>query len=265
MIDYFKENINWIKDLFTLFFVGTGAFVAILTYRRAKATVLQPIRTEVIKKQSELLSKLLQTLSDNNQSFEVGLDYVNIVQINVMLTLRDFGFVFKEQKKLFEEIEDSIAGWIPCGKTNILKDVEIIGAFTETPEKKKESNHSAEKYNNLKKSEIDIDKIYLTKEHSEFVKLISDFKSDPFMPISIQKIITELFNDINNNLAVILKNDLEIFMRDFSRIYFESGNAPHFNPVGIYNNFNHSRIHHRLTFEKLKNEIRKYLRIDEKW
>lgn len=101
MIDYIKENISWIKDLFTLLFVGTGTVVAILTYRRAKATILQPIRTEVIKKQSELLSKLLQTLSDNDQSFEVGLDYVSLVQINVILTLRDFGFVFKEQKRAF--------------------------------------------------------------------------------------------------------------------------------------------------------------------
>jgi len=98
MIDYIKENISWLKDLFTLLFVGTGTVVAIFTYRRAKATILQPIRTEVIKKQSELLSKLLQTLNENNQSFEVGLDYVNLVHINVTLTLRDYGFVLRSIK-----------------------------------------------------------------------------------------------------------------------------------------------------------------------
>lgn len=136
MIEYIKENIIWLKDLFTLLFVGTGTVVAILTYRRARATILQPIRTEVIKKQSELLSKLLQTLNDNNQSFEVGLDYLNLVQINVMLTLRDFGFVFKEHKELFEKIKEGTVGWTPCGRTNILKDVEIIGALTEVSERK---------------------------------------------------------------------------------------------------------------------------------
>lgn len=265
MIDYIKENISWIKDLFTLLFVGTGTIVAILTYSRARATILQPIRTEVIKKQSELLWKLLQTLSDNNQSFEFGLDYINSVQINVMLTLRDFGFVFKKQKELFEKIKDSIASWTPCGRTSILKDVEIIGAFTEVSEKKKESDYVVEKYNNLKKGEIDIDKIYLTKKYSEFVKLISDLQSDPFMPTSIQFTMSELLNDINNNLSIVLKGELEVFMIDFSKEYFEKGNAPHFDPVGVYNSFNHSRVHHRSTLEKLKNEIRKYLRIDEKW
>ncbi len=126
MIDYIKGNISWLKDVFTLFFVGTGTVVAILTYRRARATILQPIRTEVIKKQTELLSKLLHTLSNNNQSFEVGLDYVNLVQINVMLTLRDFGFVFKGHNETIEKIKDSVAGWTPCGRTNILKDVRIV-------------------------------------------------------------------------------------------------------------------------------------------
>lgn len=265
MIDYIKENISWLKDFFTLFFVGTGTIVAILTYRRARATILQPIRTEVIKKQSELLSKLLQTLSDNNQSFEVGLDYVNLVQINVMLTLRDYGFVFKEHKEIFEIIKDIVVAWTPCGRTNILKDVEIIGAFTEPTEKKKESAYGVEKFNNLKKGEIDIDKIYLTKRHSEFVKLISDYKDDPFMPTSIQKTMTELFNDINNNLAMVLKGELEVFMTDFSKVYFEKGNAPHFDPVGVYNSYNHNRVHHRPTLDKLKNEVRKYLRIDEGW
>lgn len=265
MIEFLKDNISWIKDVFTLFFVGTGTVVAILTYRRARATVLQPIRTEVIKKQSELLSKLLQTLSENNQSFEVELDYVNLVQINVMLTLRDYGFVFKEHEELFEKIKDSVVGWTPCGRTNILKDVEIIGSFTGQTEKKKENDYGVEKFNNLKKGKIDIDKIYLTKQHTEFVKLILDFKNDPFMPTSIQQTLNQLFIDINNNLVIILKRELEIFMIDFSKLYFAKSNVSHFDPLGVYNNYNHSRVHHRSTFGKLKIEIRKYLRIDEGW
>ena len=61
MMDYIKDNINWLKDLFTLIFAGTMTVVAILTYRRARATILQPIRTEVIKKQSEILSSLINS------------------------------------------------------------------------------------------------------------------------------------------------------------------------------------------------------------
>ncbi len=85
------------------------------------------------------------------------------------------------------------------------------------------------------------------------------------MPSSIQKTLNELFNDINNNLRTILKGELECFMIDFSKEYFNKGNAPKFDPIGVYNNFNHSRVHHRETLNKLNEDIRKYLRIDEKW
>lgn len=265
MIDYIKDNISWLKDLFTLFFVGTGTIVAILTYRRARATILQPIRTEVIKKQSEILSKLLQILKEHNQSFEVGLDYVNMVQINVLLTLRDYGFIFKEHKEILEKLKYQLSGWIPCGKGNILKDVEVIGVFAKNVNTDKTSEYGVEKFNNLKKGEIDIDKIYLTNRHSEFTKLILEFGEDPFMPTSVQLTLTELINDINNNLTLVLKRELESFMLDFSKVYFEKSNAPHFDPIGVYNNFNHSRVRHRQTFNKLKNEIRKYLRVDERW
>ncbi|MBS9774830.1 MAG: hypothetical protein KGV59_06720 [Tenacibaculum sp.] len=265
MIKYLKENISWIKDVFTLFFVAVGTVITILTYRRARATILQPIRTEVIKKQSEILTKLLQILKEHNHSFEIGLDYVNLVQVNVFMILKDYGFVFKEHESMLEKTQGDLAGWIPCEKSNILKDVEIIGTFKESKPVKKESNYGLEKYTRLKKQEIDLDKIYLTKTHSEFARIITDFKNDPFMPTSIQLILTELTNDINNNLSIILKSELEIFMLDFGKTYFKENKAPNFNPIGIYNSFNHSRVHHRKTFEKLNIEIRKYLRIDEKW
>jgi len=243
MIDYIKENISWIKDLFTLLFVGTGTIVTILTYRRARATVLQPIRTEVIKKQSEILSKLLQILKENNQSFEVGLDYVNLVQTNVLLCLRDYGFIFKDQKEIIEKLEENLAGWTYCGKSRVLKDVEVIDTFSKSTEATTQNDYGLQKYNNLK----------------------IEFRNDPFMPTTIQQTLTELSNDINNNLSIILKSELEIFMLDFSKVYFEENKAPHFDPIGVYNNFNHSRIHHRETENKLRSEIRKYLRIDEGW
>lgn len=265
MIEYIKENISWLKDIFTLLFAGTGTILAIFTYRRARATVLQPIRTEVIKKQSEILSRFLQIIKNYNYSFEKGLDYINLVQTNVIMTLTDYGFVFKEHKELSEKIQNDIVGWLPCGKSNILKDIEIIGTFKDNIEESNIYNYSLEKYNNLKKQEIDIDKIYLTKQHTEFISLIKEFKNDPFMPTIIQKLLTELINDINSNLTIILKSELEVFMLDFSKVYFETNKAPIFDPIGIYNNYNHSRVHHRPILELIKNEIRKYLRIDEKW
>jgi len=56
------KNIEWLQAVATsaqvLFYVAVGT-VAVLTYRRARVTVLQPIRTEVFKAQVEQLTRLL--------------------------------------------------------------------------------------------------------------------------------------------------------------------------------------------------------------
>jgi len=265
MIEYLKENINWLKDLFTLIFVGTGTVVAILTYRRARATILQPIRTEVIKKQSEILSRLLQILKENNTSFEHGLDYVNLVQLNVLLLLKEYGFIFKDEEKVFGKLPANLAGWLFCGENKIRKDIEIVAPFKEDGEVKNIVDYGQEKYNDLKNGIIDIDKIYTTKLHSEFIKLLTEFSEDPFMPTTIQETLTELLKNISTNLTIILKRELENFLLAFSTTYFETKQAPKSDPVGVYNTFNHSRIHHKGSLNKLKIEIRKYLRIDEGW
>ena len=265
MIDFIKENINWIKDFVTIIFAGTATIIGILTYRRARATILQPIRTEAIKKQSDLLSRLLQFLKENNQSFETGIDYENVVQINVLKTLRDYGFVFKGQEQIFEILDKEVVGWIPCGKSKILHDVEIIRTFHSNDKVDSHRDFGKEKFENLKNGAIDIDKIFQTRTLTEFMSQLSEISHDPFMPLSIKSTLDELSATVHLNLTKILKLELEKFMLEFSKEYFEKGVAPRFDPIGVYNNFNHQRIHHRKSMEKLKNEIRKYLMIDEPW
>jgi hypothetical protein len=38
-----------------------------------------------------------------------------------------------------------------------------------------------------------------------------------------------------------------------------------FSVDGVYNKFNHKRFHHREQFDRIKQDIRNHLRIDEKW
>ncbi len=265
MLEFIKENINWIKDIVLLIFAGTATIIGVLTYRRVRATLLQPIRSEVIKKQSELLTRFLQFLKENNNSFEYGINYVKVVQVNALCTLRDYGFIFKGQEDLFEKLDKEIVGWIPCGNSSVLLDAEIIGVFNSVVKKAKTNNLGKEKYDNLKNKKIDIDKIYQTNTLIKFMRDLSGFSNDPFMPKSIQNTLLELINAVNYNLTKVLKPEIEKFMLEFSEKYFKSGKAPKFDPIGIYNEFNHKRAHHYAAVVKLRNEIRKYLLIDEPW
>ena len=54
MLEFLKSNISWIKDVFVVVLTSVATVIAILTYLRAKETILQPVRTEVIKRQTEI-------------------------------------------------------------------------------------------------------------------------------------------------------------------------------------------------------------------
>ena len=129
IISYIQDNIYWIKDIFTLILVATATVISILAYRRARATILQPIRNEVIKKQSLILSEVLAFLPKT--TFDKSLDYVGVASVNAYLALRDYGFVFKDQKEILDKVDKTICGWLFCGEGNVIKDVEVIGMFAE--------------------------------------------------------------------------------------------------------------------------------------
>ncbi len=86
-----KANIGWIKDFGTLVFTAVGTYVAILTYKRASATILQPIRSEVIRKQSELLTHLLEYIS---RGIEEKIGYIGLASVNTFMALNNMIWIF---------------------------------------------------------------------------------------------------------------------------------------------------------------------------
>ena len=80
-----------IKDIVTIIFYIIGAIIAILTYLRARATVLQPKRAELVKKQTEIFSNFLSFINENENSIDHGLDYTNLFSYNVDLILEHVG------------------------------------------------------------------------------------------------------------------------------------------------------------------------------
>lgn len=267
IISYIQDNIYWIKDIFTLILVATATVISILAYRRARATILQPIRNEVIKKQSLILSEVLAFLPKT--TFDKSLDYVGVASVNAYLALRDYGFVFKDQKEILDKVDKTICGWLFCGEGNVIKDVEVIGMFAENKEKEeliKETHElGKERFENAKRGIITIDKIYLTQEHEKYFKQLSEYAENPFLPRKIQEILNKLTLDVQTNLRLHLRNTLAKFVKEFCHSYFGKESYPKISPLGVYNKFNHNRIHHGVELNNLKTEVRNYLKIDDKW
>ena len=261
-----NEFVSTVKDLFTIVFTGVATFLGILTYKRAKATVLQPIRTEVVKKQSGVLSELLTVIS---QEEIVAFDYMQILSVNIYSVLIKYGFYFSNQKKLEESISSKKYGVIPCGEDNILKDFTLYQPFDSEQAREKDERENIElrkkEYENAKKEGIIIiDSIVITNEHDSFCKKLSNFAANPFMPSSIQESLNDLLHTVHVNLTVHLKQTLKEFSREYFKRY-SSEDKPNFSVPGVWNEFNHKRFHHREQFDVIKKAIRDHLRIDERW
>jgi len=54
ILQFIKNNIAWVQSFLSIIFTFVATVVSILTYKRAKATVLQPIRNDVIKKSRDI-------------------------------------------------------------------------------------------------------------------------------------------------------------------------------------------------------------------
>jgi hypothetical protein len=118
-------QIETIKDVVqTLFFLVVGV-VTILTYLKARHTLLQPIRTEVFKEQVRVFSKILRIFSGKEEhelQRHFGLDEVFQVNMAAMFDTYAntfFGLKFERAKRPYSEENCpggfySAEAWEPC-------------------------------------------------------------------------------------------------------------------------------------------------------
>lgn len=265
-----ETMISNIKDAATIILAVTATVISILAYRRARATILQPIKTEVIKKQSQILSEVLTILPNNESKLIESLDYMTIATANALIALVELGFVFEKQEELLGDFKKDIVGSFWMGEGHVMPDVEVLGIFTPEAEKQLKTNaekqkKAKERFEKAKAGVVKINRIDLTKTHWRLFEKLEEYAENPFVPTTIQDILKTLITDITTNLRVHLRGSLEEFVRQYCKRYFSEKTRPTPQPIGAYNIFNHMRIHHIAVLTSLRTEVRNYLQIDKKW
>ena len=256
IFDFIKNNISWIKDILWVIFTLVATIVAVLTYKRAKSSVLQPIRNETIKKQSVLLDEVLKFIKDD-------VDYYELLELNVLSFLVDYGFILKNQKELKENIKMRRCGQRIVTPKKQLDFVEVLEPFTKDLTEKEINDYKKEKFDKAKAGEIEIEMIYISKNFKEYNDKLNSFIENPFLPSKFQKILLKMKSNIDFNSSVNLKKVLEDFFKEYFERY-KNGEI-NFNIPGIYNTYNHILINNKKNINLLYKEIREYLFIDYEW
>lgn len=247
----------YIRDYSAIIVALVGAVIAILTYRRAKETVLQPVRTEVIKRQADLLMDLLAFLKDDQTVID-GVDYQGVIALNVTSSMLKCGAIFKDHQQVQARIKKETAGGILL--TDQAESIVIVPVFDEEIdlEASKTNKPQNKHYKMAIAGKYTISELDITNSHAEFEKKYSEFRGNPLLPRKIIELLDKLSGEIMHNTTQALPQAVE----DAINKSYSKKNTPFPNPGGVYNQFNRRRLSHSLTIEALRLEIRSYLKID---
>lgn len=102
------NNLTSIKDLLWIVFTLIATVIAILTYRRARFSLLQPLRGEVVKRQIDEMIELLEFLSTDD--LDKKIDYMNILQGNFELKMSELGFKDKKSEERLAHYKQLFVG-----------------------------------------------------------------------------------------------------------------------------------------------------------
>lgn len=266
MIDYIKTNITWIKDAVGALVSVLTVTIAFFTYRKAKSTLFQPLRSEVIKHQMTLFEKIVEVL--NPISFMSYIDYQTVVAVNLYLHLRKYGVTLGEDTD--KEVDDAVGGEIIIDKSNItLFPPLMLNADPyegeryplNTDAKKVQSNREQALQGNIK-----IDEILLSKDFIKAESELKDIMDNPWLPKTIHKEIAALLKDVQFNLSTILPQAVKCAITEFC----ETAKQPMdetkgFVPAKLLNYVLINGKRHEKQLNKIQKKIKKYLRVDRKW
>lgn len=267
LITVISAHSESIKDFSTIIFSLVATFIAILTYINARKTLFQPVRSEVIKKQTELLTDMLQKLF--NERVEHNVDYQGIIGINTFLLMDECGFITKDHEQKKERVLAAHAGdRLYANKDGVLDEYVSVQTFGQKDLSEAELKEAKKKkYDAFKEGKFPLNRIRLTPGFQNYMDSLQAFLKNPFLPFEICKILEKLIAEINYNLDNPLKESLKKFLLDLrtKQPGISPDTALRIESSGVFNDFNHVRADHEPTCLQLRQCIRKYLRIDEKW
>jgi len=264
IIEFLKGNSDWLDSFFGMIFSFVATILGVLAYFHARKVLFQPVRSEVIKKQTEILTQMLETLFN---PIDLSIGYQDLTKLNMFMILDDYGFVLKNHSRIRYELMGIYSGEMLFGdKEDKLPEHVKVETFNDSNIDEKAANEEFRKqrYEDLKKGIAFIGRIRFTKKYEEFMTTLKKFEESPFLPSQIRTILQQLIADINWNINNPFREVLKSFILQLS------GKNTSLETVsvqsdGIYNDFNSKRKPHKPKYDELRDAIRTYLRIDEKW
>lgn len=247
----FKNNTSFIKDIIYIVFLLTTSIVAILTYNRAKHTILQPLKSEVIKKQITIFSDLILFLEDSK-----NFNFYQIISLNVVSFINKF-----ETHRAYIEYNQNLSNILSTYKGSFGLDISDRDILNEDV-----LDGDFHKLKFEKSGRFVVSEILLDNDDIHMQTIILNLIKNPLIPKKIRVSIEKAFNEYRESLRNVLPSILEVYLNEIYIMIQKNEPISESNIIEksiiINNLYNRARIKHEISTEKIKLEINKYLKIE---
>lgn len=252
IIVFIKENF---KDIFNvLFWLFTG-ILAFLTYKNAKKTLFNPIRSETVKYQMKIITEFIDKHAKEIYDIDNIIDYPNLIKLNF-----DTHYILNISKDNFEEndynksilkfCEDNLGGAFELRNINnemflqkTLGDFDELKLYLETENIKNKEI----KYNHLHPQ-----RIYITKNFYSFYEDLISIKDNPFTPLELQKVLEVFYSNINYNININYKLLNKYLNSSEDKKYQE-----------VYNEFASLKRDHKIDIKLIRESITEFFKVNK--
>lgn len=250
-------SISNIKDATNIIFWTIASFAAIKSYRIAKKTLFNPVRSETVKLQLKLISDFIDKHTSRGLTIDNSIDYSNILKMHyetdyILHKLEELG---NDQSLNDEDMErhnfciENLGGLFEIYRINEKIRLQLVsGDFITTSHY---LHTDAVKTKEKEQPNLSAQRLYLTKTFHTFYTDLINLKSNPFIPITIKRCIQNLIPKIYANL-MNLTEILSTHILNQTESKYQQ----------IYSQFEESKIDHELDLNSLRDEITTYFKVN---
>jgi hypothetical protein len=250
-IPIIKEWIPIVRDIFQILFFTVVGIIAVLTYSKAKRTLLQPIRTEVFKEQLKLFSDILRLFSGKGE-YELRKDFAfqKVLFVNISALYDDYEALFfnteiEEDKRPYNIYE--------CPMNHIVqKNIDSVELANDHFLNKSDPRTKTAIWSKYRYGLIRIPKEFLAKE--EELRRIMD---SPLLPQKVANLLNDYLNLAHANVNHIAEL-LSECAQEMPQKYLNLDNLRNASFIWIENRYMYKTAKFQL--EDKAKEISKYLR-----
>lgn len=261
MLDKLTLWLPQIRDIAHITFFGVTGTVAILTYRSAKKTILQPIKTEVFKEQIKEFSKTLELFYGKDEiALRDDFAIEELIQNNITMMVDSYASLFFDLEPNEEREFKNNAMYRVTRKyaeENFKPANDYISKDTSTKEKVKP--HESTKHSIW--MDYHHGMLYIPAEFEEMTKKIESLINNPLLPKRLIELLNE-YKDLSNKNAEIIRNIIDESSKEMPTKYVNQEQLMKFSYLWIRQKINHDLIEFQPQAKKIIEYLREYYQAD---